>query len=85
MATSGLPLKHCGHPWTVLGHAVAVFCAICGVVLIVAAPLESVVYGIALLGAAIALDVVVAVHCSNHSNYRRVSSLRSRAAGARKR
>ena len=85
MAASGLSLKRFGHHCSVLGHGLAIVCAVFGVVLIVAAPLESVVYGIALVGAAIALDVIVAVHCSNNSNYRRVSNLRSRAAGARKR
>ena len=47
------------------GHGLAIFCALCGIGMIVVAPLSSVVYGIALVGLAIALDVIVAVNCAD--------------------
>ena len=73
---------HC----SMLGHGLAITCAISGLGLIIAAPLESVVYGVALFGVGIALDIIVAVNCHDSHNYRRrVSNARSRALHARKR
>jgi hypothetical protein len=69
-----------------LGHGLAVLCAICGLGLIIAAPIDSVVYGIVLFSIAIGIDIVVAVHCPDSHNYRRrVSNPRSRVLRARKR
>lgn len=69
-----------------VGHGLAIACAIAGLGLIVAAPLEMVVYGVALFGLGIAVDVIVAVNCHDSHNYRRrVSNGRSRALRARKR
>ena len=72
--------------YLLLGHGLAIACAISGLGLIVAAPLDSVVYGVTLFGIGIGLDVILAVHCHDSHNYkRRVSNGRSRALRARKR
>ncbi|MEO7726377.1 MAG: hypothetical protein ABIS45_03940 [Burkholderiales bacterium] len=60
--------NHC----SVIGHGLAIACALCGLGLIVAAPLASVVYGVILFGAAIAIDVIVAVNCPDRPHYPRV-------------
>ena len=74
-----------GH-FMMLGHGLAILCAICGLGLVIAAPLDSAVYGVVLLGMAIGIDIVVAVHCHDSHNYRRrVSNGRSRTLRARKR
>jgi hypothetical protein len=69
-----------------LGHGLAIVCAVCGLGLIVAAPLDSVVYGIVLFGVAVAIDIIVAVHCpDSHHDRRRASNRRSRVLHTRKR
>lgn len=70
-----------------LGHGIAIVCAICGLALIIVAPLDSVVYGIVLLSIGIGIDIIVAVQCSGHQlTYRRgFSSRRSRVLNPRKR
>ncbi len=55
---------------SMLGHGLAITCALCGLGLIVAAPLDSVVYGVILFGAAIAIDVIVGVNCHDRPQYR---------------
>ena len=60
-----MTLNRFGEYCAFAGHGLAIFCALCGIGMIVVAPLSSVVYGIALLGLAIALDVIVAVNCAD--------------------
>ena len=55
----------------VLGHAVAIACALWGLYLIVADSLDSVVYGVALFGLGVALDVIVASRCNADTTRRR--------------
>lgn len=86
MATSEVTFKRVGHYCSVLVHGIAIGCAVCGIVVIVVAPLASVVYGIALFAAAIVLEVILAGHCPDNPHYRRrVSNPRSRLVRARKR
>lgn len=64
-ATNSVTFKRFSELCAVLGHAVAIVCAAGGVYLIVAGPLPSAIYGIALFGVAIALEIIVAAHCED--------------------
>lgn len=71
-----------------LGHVMAIVCAICGLAVIIVAPLSSAVYGIVLLSIGIGIDIIVAVHGTDshrHTYRRTASSRRSRVLNARKR
>ncbi len=79
--------KKLANHYLMAGHAIAVVCAICGLGLIIVAPLDSVVYGIVLLSLGIGIDIIVAAQCTErHHIYRRgLLSRRSRVLNARKR
>jgi hypothetical protein len=66
-----LNLKRYGEALCLLGHAIAIACAIGGLYLIVADSLDAAIYGVILFGLAIGLDVVVASRCNDKGVRRR--------------
>ena len=66
---------------SVLTHAIAILCAVAGLGIIVAAPLDSAIYGIALIVGAIALDVIVATQCHPNTRSRSRSRRVTRSRG----
>jgi hypothetical protein len=62
--------KQFGKLCCALAHGIAIMCAVCGLGVIVIAPLSFVVYGLVLFGAAIALDVILGAQCREVSKPR---------------
>ena len=55
-----------GESCSVLAHTLAISFAVSGLVIVIMGPLDStIIYGIALFGMAIALDVIVAAQCED--------------------
>ncbi len=64
-----------------LTHGIATLLAVCGLGMIIVAPLDFALYGIAMFGLAIALYVIVAAQCHDKRTYKSALSAPPRRGG----